>query len=192
MMSHISRALNFRSAFIPCLQECCLPLSLLSFDALTDFVTLEIVQTPPVRVPWCVLPTGLHKQPYSLVTSSSTWQCKVSFRANTALTKDPHFRGTRSLWQFVHVWCLCQLLNHRKLLIPSHLLQNTFQSLLTDCFEYFRQLEVQCAFSFDCFYYSQNFLFLIELSDSVFVSLLLSQQFSAPQGKHAWSCHGSI
>lgn len=126
------------------------------------------------------------------VTSSSTWQCKVPFRVNTALTKYPHFRGTRSLWQFVRIWCLCQLLNHRKLLIPSYLLQNTFQSLLVDCFEYFRQLEVQCPFSFDCFYYSQNFLFLIELSDSVFVSLLLSQQFSAPQGKHAWSCHGYI
>lgn len=74
------------------------------------------------------------------VTSFSNPRCKTPCKTDIAIASDPNFLGTWSPWQFVHGWCLCQPPNHRKLLIPNHLLQNTFRSLLADCCEYFKWL----------------------------------------------------
>lgn len=142
-LNHISRALNFRSAFISFLQEGCLPLSLLSFVVYQILLPWRFVNTLSSEDSLTLTSCGTTQIAILIcIMSFSTLQGKISFRTNTAATNDPNFLGIWPLWQFVNVCCLCQLPDHRKVLIPNHLLQNTFQSILTHCFDYFRQLEI--------------------------------------------------
>lgn len=125
-----------------------------------------------MRSPWLLLScwtTQIAKLIY--VASFSTPQDKTPCRPNTAFANNPNFLGTWSLWQFVHVCCRCQPPNHRKLLIPNHLLQNTFQNLLTDCSQYIGQLGWCALFSFDFFLVLKKASFL---SFAFWLSLCLS------------------